>query len=389
MKFPVCMLMCDAATALAVGAAAIAQAQAYPAKPIRMIFPFPLGGRTGSRRGFFFWGGDGARPHGWWQSALRRIAIAMIAMASIFALPSVAQTYPSKPIRMIFPFPPGGPTDLLGRAIAQKLSDQMGQPVVADNRPGAGGNLGLDLTAKSPADGYTIVLSSPLIALAPLLYSKLNYDPFKDLQPLSEVAVIQNVLLVHPSVPAKTLAELVQIARKNPGKLSYGSGGVGTTTHLAPELLKSLTHTNIVHVPYKGSGQALIGLMGGDVDVLVMAVPASASQVQSGKVRALAVLSDKRASALPNVPTTKEAGIEGLEVPIWYGILTSAGTPKEIVARLNGELVRALTSLELTERLTAAGIEPMHSTPEQFAAFIKSENARFAKVIRDAGIKPE
>jgi tripartite-type tricarboxylate transporter receptor subunit TctC len=318
-----------------------------------------------------------------------RVAIALLAAAPVMVSVAQAQTYPSKPIRMIFPFPPGGPTDLLGRAIAQKLSDQMGQQVVADNRPGAGGNLGLDLTAKSPADGYTIVLSSPLIALAPLLYSKLNYDPFKDLTPLSLVAVIQNVLLVHPSVPAKTLQDLVQIARKSPGKLSYGSGGVGTTTHLAPELLKSLTKTNIVHVPYKGSGQALIGLMGGDVDVLIMAVPASAPQALSGKVRALAVLSDKRATALPNVPTTKEAGIEGLEVPIWYGILTTTGTPKEIVARLNSELVKALTSPELKERLTAAGIEPMNSTPEYFAGFIKSENARFAKVIKDAGIKPE
>ena len=231
--------------------------------------------------------------------------------------------------------------------------------------------------------------SSPLIALGPLLYSKLNYDPFKDLQPLSLVATIQNILLVHPSVPAKTLKELVQIASKSPGKLSYGSGGVGTTTHLAPELLKSLTKTNIVHVPYKGSGQALVSLMGGDVDVLIMAVPASAPQVQSGKVRALAVLSEKRAIALPNVPTTKEAGYDGLEVPIWYGILTTTGTPKEIVARLHGELVKAMTSAELKERLSAAGIEPMSSTPEQFAAFIKSENTRFAKVIKDAGIKPE
>ncbi len=316
-------------------------------------------------------------------------AAAFCAAASMPASMAYAQAYPSKPVRMIFPFPPGGPTDLLGRAIAQKLSDQMGQQVVADNRPGAGGNLGLDLTAKSPADGYTIVLSSPLIALAPLLYSKLNYDPFKDLQPLSLVAVIQNVLLVHPSVPAKSLQDLVQIARKNPGKLSYGSGGVGTTTHLAPELLKSLTKTNMVHVPYKGSGQALIGLMGGDVDVLIMAVPASAPQAISGKVRALAVLSEKRATALPNVPTTKEAGIENLEVPIWYGILTTANTPKEIVARLNSELVRALTSPDLRERLIAAGIEPMNSTPEYFAGFIRSENLRFAKVIKDAGIKPE
>ncbi len=315
------------------------------------------------------------------------VAAAAVALGSIGV--AQAQAYPAKPIRMIFPFPPGGPTDLLGRAIAQKLSDNMGQQVVADNRPGAGGNLGLDLTAKAPADGYTIVLSSPLIALAPLLYSKLNYDPFKDLQPLSLVATIQNVLLVHPSVPAKTLKELIQIASKSPGKLSYGSGGVGTTTHLAPELLKSLTKTNIVHIPYKGSGLALIGLMGGDVDVLIMAAPASAPQVQAGKVRALAVLSEKRAVSMPNVPTSKEAGIEGLEVPIWYGILVTTGTPAPIVARLNGELIKALTSADLKERLNSAGIEPMTSTPEQFAAFIKSENTRFAKVIKDAGIKPE
>ncbi len=320
---------------------------------------------------------------------IMRGGLAAVAMTAACAGFAQAQTYPVKSIRMIFPFPPGGPTDLLGRAIAQKMSDQIGQQVVADNRPGAGGNLGLELAAKSPADGYTIVLTSPLIALGPLLYSKLNYDSFKDLQPLSLVATIQNVLLVHPSVPAKTLKELVQIASKSPGKLSYGSGGVGTTTHLAPELMKSLTKTSIVHVPYKGSGLALIGLMGGDVDVLIMAVPASAPQVQSGKVRALAVLSDKRATALPTVPTTKEAGFEGLEVPIWYGILTTTGTPKDIVARLHSELVKALTSVELKERLISAGIEPMQSTPEQFAAFIRSENTRFAKVIKDAGIKPE
>jgi hypothetical protein len=323
---------------------------------------------------------------------LNKITVGMLA-ATAMTLGTIgmaqAQAYPVKSIRMIFPFPPGGPTDLLGRAIAQKLSDNMGQQVVADNRPGAGGNLGLDLTAKSPADGYTIVLSSPLIALAPLLYSKLNYDPFKDLHPLSLVATIQNVLLVHPSVPAKTLKELIQIASKSPGKLSYGSGGVGTTTHLAPELMKSLTKTNIIHVPYKGSGLALIGLMGGDVDVLIMAAPASAPQVQAGKVRALAVLSEKRAVSMPNVPTSKEAGYEGLEVPIWYGILVTTGTPAPIIARLNSELVKALTSPDLKERLNSAGIEPMTSTPEQFAAFIKSENTRFAKVIKDAGIKPE
>jgi tripartite-type tricarboxylate transporter receptor subunit TctC len=300
-----------------------------------------------------------------------------------------AQTYPVRPVRLIFPFPPGGPTDILGRAIAQKLSDQMGQQFVADTRPGAGGNLGLELAAKAPADGYTIVLSSPLVAISPSLYSKLNYDPAKDLAPISQVAVIQNVLLVHPSVPAKSLKELIQLARRSPGKFSFGSGGLGTTTHLAPELLQSLTGIKMVHVPYKGSGQALIGLIGGDVDMLIMAVPAAAGQIQAGKVRALAVLSAQRSVVIPDTPTAAQAGVENFEVPIWYGMLAPAATPREIIVRLNTELTKTLTLPEMKERLGAAGIEPMTSTPEQFAAFIKSETARYAKVIKDAGIKPE
>jgi tripartite-type tricarboxylate transporter receptor subunit TctC len=314
-------------------------------------------------------------------------AILLAAVCGIGA--ALAQTYPAKAVRLIFPFPPGGPTDLLGRALAQKLSDQIGQPVVADNRPGAGGNLGLELAAKSPPDGYSIVLSSPLVAISPSLYAKLNYDPAKDLAPIAQIAVIQNVLLVHPSVPAKSLKELIQIARRNPGKLNYGSGGVGTTTHLAPELLKSLVKINLVHVPYKGSGQALVGLLGGETDLLIMAVPAASSQILAGKVRALAVLSSRRSVVLPDTPTAQEAGVENFEVPIWYGILAPAATPREIIVRLNAELAKALAAPEMKERLGAAGIEPMTTTPEQFAAFIKSETARYAKVIKDAGIKAE
>src|SRR5687767_7359913 len=203
--------------------------------------------------------------------SLKAVAVCLVAMCGA-AAPAVAQTYPAKTVRLILPFPPGGPSDILGRALSQKLSEQMGQQVIADNRPGAGGNLGLELTAKAPPDGYTMVLSSPLIALSPHLYSKLNYDPFKDLAPISLIAVIQNVVLVHPSVPAKNLKELAQVARASPGKLNYGSGGVGTTTHLAPELFMSMTRTKMVHVPFKGSGLALIGLIGGQVDVLIMAV---------------------------------------------------------------------------------------------------------------------
>jgi tripartite-type tricarboxylate transporter receptor subunit TctC len=290
---------------------------------------------------------------------------------------------------MILPFPPGGPTDLVGRMVAQKLSEQVGQSVIADSRPGASGNVGLELASKAPPDGYTLVLSSPVISLSPLLYAKLNYDPQKDLAPISLVGAVRNVLVVHPSVPAKTLKELVQLARRNPGKLNYGSGGIGTTTHLAPELLKSLEKLDIVHVPYKGSGVALIGLASGQVDMEVLAAPAAVAQIQGGRVKAIAVLSPERLPALPNVPTAKESGYENFEMSVWYGILAPAGTPREIITRLNGEFTRATASADLKERFAAAGVDPLSSTPEQFGAFIRSEATRFARVVKDAGIKAE
>ena len=315
----------------------------------------------------------------------------LTAAALVAALPSAvqAQNFPSRQVRFILPFPPGGPTDMLGRALAQKLAEQMGQPVIADNRPGAGGNLGLELGAKAPPDGHTVVLSSPLVSISPSLYAKLNYDPERDLAPVSLVAYIQNVIIVHPSVPARTLSELIAIARRNPGKLNFGSGGIGTTSHLAPALLLSLANIDMTHVPYKGTGVALGAMLGGEIDMLVMAVPAAAAQIQAGKARPLAVLSDKRQPVLPQVPTAKEAGMANYEVPIWYGILTSAGTPPNLVGRLNAEIGKALASADLKERLTTAGIEPRSTSPEQFSAHIKSEKVRFAKVIQDAGIKPQ
>ncbi|HET7159628.1 MAG TPA: tripartite tricarboxylate transporter substrate binding protein, partial [Burkholderiales bacterium] len=249
----------------------------------------------------------------------------------------LAQTYPAKAIRLILPFPPGGPTDIVGRLTGQKLSEQVGQSVIADSRPGASGNVGLELASKAPPDGYTIVLSSPVISLSPHLYAKLNYDPQKDLAPIALIGALRNVLVVHPSVPAHNVKELVQIARKNPGKLNYGSGGVGTTTHLAPELLKHLEKLDIVHVPYKGSGVALIALASGQVDLEVLAVPAALGQIQAGRVRALAVLAPQRAAQLPHVPTSKESGYENFEISVWYGILAPAATPREIINRLSSE----------------------------------------------------
>jgi len=325
------------------------------------------------------------------MSIIRRFAAVILLAAFAAGLPAVAQAqpYPSKQIRFILPFPPGGPTDLLGRAITQKLAAQLGVPVIADNRPGAGGNLGIELAAKSPPDGYTIVLSSPTIAISPSLYAKMNYDPIRDLAPISLVAVIPNVLLVHPSVPAKTLKEFVALARKNPGKLNYGSGGVGTSNHLGSEMLKSLTGIDMVHVPFKGSNDAMINMMGGQVDSVVIGVPSALQQIKAGRVRPLAVLSKERLPYLPDVPTAAEAGVRDFEVSTWYGILAPAGTPREIITRLNGELHKALASADLRERLQAGGFDPLTSTPEQFAEFIKLETVRWAKVIKAAKVKVE
>lgn len=300
-----------------------------------------------------------------------------------------AQAFPAKPLRLILPFPPGGPTDLLGRTLGQKMAENIGHAVVIDNRPGAGGNLGVELAAKSPPDGYTMVLSSPLISISPTLYAKLNYDPAKDLAPISQAAAIQNVMIVHPSVPAKTLKEFIAMAKASPGKFNFGSGGSGTTSHLAPELLKSLAKINMVHVPFKGTGVGMIGLLSGQVDTIFIAAPVAAPQVKAGKVRALAVLAEKRTAALPNVPTTKEAGVDDYVVPLWYGILTSTGTSRENIVRLNTEIAKALAAKEVIEKFTASGIDATPSSPEQFAAFIRSETVRYAKVIKDAGIKPE
>ena len=322
---------------------------------------------------------------------IRLMALLLVAVGGIVGAVAGAQAqpaFPSKSMRLVLPFPAGGPTDLLGRAVAQKMGEQMGQTMVADNRPGAGGNLGIEIAAKAPPDGHTAVLVSSVISIAPSLYPKLNYEQ-KDLAPISLVAEIRNVILVHPSVPAKSLKELIQLAAQKPGNLNYGSGGVGTTTHITPELIMSLTKTKMNHVPYKGSGLALIGLLGGQVDVLIMAVPASAQQVIAGKARALAILAPDRAPQLPNVPTVKELGHENFAVRLWYGMLAPAATPPSVIARLNAELHKALASADLKARLVTAGIEPLTSTPQEFGAFIQSETVRYAKVIRDAGIKAE
>ncbi len=317
-----------------------------------------------------------------------RIMIAAV----LLALPCTvrAQTaYPSKSIRMVLPFPPGAPSDIIGRAIGNKLSEQLGVSVIADNRVGAGGNIGLGIVAKAPPDGYTIVVTTPAIALSPSLYLNLGYDPQKDLTPIARLAAIENVVLVHPSVPAKTLRQFVEIARKQPGKLNYGSGGPGTTNHLANELLKTLENINMVHVPYKGATVAAVALMGGEVDEVIVSVASSLPYIRTGKVRPLAVLSEKRVAALPDVPTALESGVPGFTMSIWYGMLAPGRMPAELVARLNQEAVKALNSAELRKSFAAQGVDPWPGTPAEFDALIKSETARYAKIIEKAGLKKE
>ena len=320
----------------------------------------------------------------------KQLVIGACTMAVVaFAMPVCAQTYPSRPVRFILPFPPGGPTDILGRIIGQKLAVQLGQPVVPENRPGAGGNVGTEYAAKQTPDGYTIVLVAPSLAISPGLYKKLGYDPVRDFTPLSLVAQIPNVLLVHPSVPAKTLRELVLLAKANPGKLNFGSGGLGTSNHLGGEMFKGLTGVSMVHVPYKGSNEAMVGMMGGHVDMVVIGVPPTLPHIKAGRVRPLAILAERRVPYLPEVPTAKEAGVANYVVTTWYGILAPAGTPREIINRLNAEWIKIEAQGDTREKMAAAGYDPMTSTPDQFAEFIKSEMVSWTKVIKDANIKIE
>jgi tripartite-type tricarboxylate transporter receptor subunit TctC len=323
------------------------------------------------------------------MKTLPAFACTAVALTALALSPVVsAQAYPTKPIRLILPFPPGGPTDIAGRAIAQKLSEQLEQPVIADNRPGATSNLGLELAAKSPPDGYTIVLTPPSIALSPSMYKKLNYDALRDLQPLTLVANMYYVTAVHNSVPAKNLNEFIGLAKRIPGKLNYSSSGLGAGNHLATELLKSMYGLQLVHIPYKGNVAGLLACMTGEVDFGTFALAPAIPIVKAKRVRPLAVLTEKRLSVLSEVPTAREQGVDLVSVQ-WYGILTPAGTPRPVADRLVSELHKAVTSQEVKEKLAASGIDTVTSTPEQFRDFIRSETALYAKIVKAAGIKAE
>jgi tripartite-type tricarboxylate transporter receptor subunit TctC len=300
---------------------------------------------------------------------------------------SSGQAYPSKPIRVILPF--SGSTDTVARLLATKLSPALGQQIVPDPRLGAGGNIAHEAAAKAAPDGYTLLMAAPPVVINPHLNPKVGYDPLRDFSPVALLSSIPNVLVVQPRIAAANLAELVQLARAAPGKLTYGSGGVGSANHLAAELLKATAHVDILHVPYKSATIALTGLLGGEIDIVIVAASSAAPYVKDGRLRALAVLDAKRSSAMPEVPTSAEAGMPQLIAVNWSVLLAPAGTPRAIIEKLNVESVRAMNAPDLHERLAAIGSEPGSGSPEDTAAFLRREYDQWGKVISEAGIKAE
>jgi tripartite-type tricarboxylate transporter receptor subunit TctC len=321
------------------------------------------------------------------MKASRRLLIALAA-TTLSATGAFAQAWPAKPIRVVVPFPPGGGTDIIARETTQRVAAATGWTFVVDNKPGAGGNLGVDAVAKSPADGYTIVLGQTSnIAINPTLYAKMPYDSQKDLAPIVVLATAPPVMVTGANTPFKSLAETVNAAKAKPGQLNFASPGNGTVAHLTAEMFQKAAGITTQHVPYKGAAQALTDVVGGTVDLYMGSVPTLLGQIKQGKVRPLAVTSAKRVDDLPNVPTINESGYKGFDATSWFGLLAPANTPKEVVAKLNAEFNKALRTPELSKRLSDEGADPAGGTPEQFAALIKDDIPRWGKVVKESGAK--
>jgi tripartite-type tricarboxylate transporter receptor subunit TctC len=299
-----------------------------------------------------------------------------------------SQSYPAKPLRFVVPFPAGGSVDTVGRAVAIKLAEALKQAVIVENRGGAGGNVGAELIAKSAPDGYTLLITTPGLAIAPSIYRKLPFDPRTDFAPISQLTSTYLILVVNPGVPAKSVTELVALAKAQPGKLNYGSSGSGATIHLASELFKIKTGTDIVHVPYKGEAPAYVALLANEVQMALGPVSGLLPQIKAGKLRALGVSSSTRAASIPDVPTIAEAGVPNFEFTSWFGTFGAAGTPRDIVSRLGREFGKIMALPDIREPLPAMGNEPVGSTPEQFAAKYQSDIAQYATVIKAAGVPP-
>ncbi|MBM3358293.1 MAG: tripartite tricarboxylate transporter substrate binding protein [Betaproteobacteria bacterium] len=321
--------------------------------------------------------------------AIIGLAAAVAGIVSI-AMPVHAQQYPVRPVRFVVPFAPGGSTDTLARTLGHKLADVFGQQVVVDNRPGGHGNIGMEIVARAAPDGHTIVLAYIAnLAIAPSLFGKLPFDPVKDYAPVTQIATSPNVLTAHPSVHATGLKELIALVKAKPGAVSFASTGVASIGHLTGELLNSLGGMQMTHVPYKGGGQAIIGLLGGHVQVMFSGFTAAMPHIKSGKIRALAVTGAKRSPALPEVATIAEQGFPGVEATAWYGVLAPAKTPNSVIGRFHAETVKALKLPDVSERLTSLGFEIVGSTPQEFAAYIQTETRKWEKVVRISGAKPD
>ena len=314
--------------------------------------------------------------------------VAALALALICATAS-AQPYPVRPVRLVVPFPPGGGTDTMARVIGPKLGEALGQQIVAENRGGAGANIGAEIAAKSTPDGYTLLLNTITNAIGASLYSKLNYDLVRDFAPITQLATTPHILVVHPSVPVKSVKEYIAFARARPGELTYSSSGNGSAAHLAGELFNSLTGVKSLHVPYKGGGPSMFALVGGEVSLCFATMPSAIGYVRSGRLRGVAVTTAQRSPSTPELPTIAEMGIAGYEAGSWYGLSAPAGTPKEIIARLHAETIKVMALPDVKERLFNAGFEVVVSNPDQFAAFTRTEIQKWGKIVKAAGLKIE
>lgn len=320
---------------------------------------------------------------------MQRFRFVLASLALALAGQVSAQPFPSKPIKVIVPYSAGGVVDVIARSVGDRMGQSMGQPSVIENRIGAAGGIGTEAVARSAPDGYTLVVASPSHTVNISLYSKLSWHPITSFAPVAMVGVIPNVILVHPSVPAKTLAEFVAYAKSRPGKLNFASAGAGSSVHLAAELLKQVAQIDLVHIPYKGQPEAVTALITGDVAMMPLTMALAKARIQSGQARPLAVTTPKRSPALPDMPTVSESGYPGYEVSTWFGYLAPAGTPPEIVNRLNAEINAALRSPEVEKKLVALGAELDPGTPQAFGKFLEADMARWARVIKQAGIKAD
>jgi len=312
------------------------------------------------------------------------VSVVLAAMPSL----ATAQAYPAKPIRWISPWPAGGANDIFSRAIGQKIGESLGQQVLVDNRPGAAGTIGSDIAAKAPADGYTLVMgSSPTHAIAPALYPALPYDPLRDFSAVTLVGSVPNVLVLHPSVPAKTVKEFIAVAKARPGKLNFASTGNGTSQHLSAELFKFMAGLDMVHIPYKGTAPALTELVAGQVDLAFENMPALIPHIQAGRLRALAVTTTKRSAVMPELPTIAEAALPGYDASVWFGVFAPAGTPRPVVDRLHGEILKALQTQDLKSRMVALGTDVSGMGPDDFSAYVRKEIPKWANLVKAAGVK--